>query len=478
MKCNPGFIKWFVAAVQAGRRPEEVLADPSLFLDYCLSHVYDYLCPEAKRILRALQTIPRHLSLAELAYFTSMECGSLNRAAQQLLSTNMVSMVSIKEGSSGETRYSLSELAREYLIKKQPLSESDARAIRERDTRLSRAGTETRGESKANPHSIYTIYSNTSGERIAARYLLDALRASNTHDYSSARDLVNTAKNLSPQFYEVHRIEAFLNAVTGNLNEARQCYENAIGLAPQSARLRLWYGGFLLRYMQDPDSALREFQAAEKISPDDPEPRLEAARACLQLFQFDQAEDALNALSGARSLLGVAKRKFWDTKLQLYQRKADYCLRSHETVGAINALEKFVSVYEECPLYIRDRHIADTLWRATGLALRCQSLVVELEERGRVNSLVEKLQTEQQGLIYDESKAVGPQRHRGIVTKIARNGQPFGWVTQDDGDEIFFFFNAVANLARGDAPKIGANMTFVLGINAHGPCAVQCKLEA
>jgi LuxR family transcriptional regulator, glucitol operon activator len=477
MKCNPGFIKWFVAAVQAGRRPEEVLADPSLFLDYCLSHVYEYLSQEAKRLLRPLQTIPRPLSLAELAYYTGMECTVLNNAIQQLLSTNMVMMASMKDGTNSETRYALSELAREYLLKKHPLSETDARALHEKENRLGRSRTETSGETRANPHSMYTIDSETAGERIAARYLLDALRAANRHDYSTARDFVVRAKDLSPHFYEVHRVEAYLNALTGNLDEARYCYDHAISIAPKSARLRYWYGGFLLRYMQDPDAALKEFRVGATLMPGDPEYRLEIARSCFQLHDFDQAEKELAVLGQPDDLLGVAKRKFWDTRLQLYQRKAEFALRGHESGAAITALEQFASVFEACPLYIRDRHIADTLGRATGLARRCATTVAELDENERSRTILERLQTEQQGFFYDESQQAPAIRHRGIITRLSKKGQRLGFVTQDGGEELFFHFNSVTNLRRGAAPRIGANMTFEIGMNATGPCAVNCILE-
>ena len=477
MKCNPGYIKWFVAAVQAGRRPEDVLLNPSLFLDYCLSHVHEYLCPEAKRLLGVLQTIPRHLSLAELAYYVNMETAPLNSAVQQLLSTNMVSMVSMKAGPSGETQYALSELAREYLLKKQPLLAEDAHILHDLDNRLRLASTETSGSSKANPYSIYTVDASTVGERIAARYLLDALHLTNRHDYSTARDKVNRAKDLSPHFYEVHRVEAFLNALTGNLDEARQCYDHAVTLAPNSARLRVWYGGFLLRYMQDPEGALREFREASKLAPTAPDHRLEIARAHFQMHQFDAAELELTGIAKSPYLVGLIKRKYWDTLLQLHQRKADFCLRSHDTVICVSALEKLADLYEDCPVYIRDRHVADTLDRAAVSAQRCLSLVIDKAERERVEAILERLRTEQEGLFYDTAVQSTTQRYRGIVTSLSHNGQRFGFVTPDKEKELFFHFSAVMNLARNQVPRINANMTFDIGMNANGRCAVNCRLE-
>jgi len=70
MKNNPAFIKWFVTAVQCGRRPEEVFARPELFLDFCLSNVYKYLSSVAILIANALVTVTGQHSQPVLAYLT------------------------------------------------------------------------------------------------------------------------------------------------------------------------------------------------------------------------------------------------------------------------------------------------------------------------------------------------------------------------------------------------------------------------
>lgn len=66
MNNNPLFIKWFVSAVQAGSRPEEVLAHPDLFLEFCMSNVYEHLSDPAKKVLKILLAIPDESTLAEV----------------------------------------------------------------------------------------------------------------------------------------------------------------------------------------------------------------------------------------------------------------------------------------------------------------------------------------------------------------------------------------------------------------------------
>ena len=61
MKGRPAYIKWFVSGIQAGKRPEEILAADGNFLDFCMSNVYEYLNGDSRAVLR------RHASVAWLS---------------------------------------------------------------------------------------------------------------------------------------------------------------------------------------------------------------------------------------------------------------------------------------------------------------------------------------------------------------------------------------------------------------------------
>ncbi len=78
MRNNPGYIKWFVSAVQAGQRPEDILENPDVFLDFCMSNVYHYLGDNSKLVLMSMQALPGHLSLTVLD-FTSHSRPSVYR---------------------------------------------------------------------------------------------------------------------------------------------------------------------------------------------------------------------------------------------------------------------------------------------------------------------------------------------------------------------------------------------------------------
>lgn len=72
MRNNPLHIKWFVSAVQAGKRPEEVLADESVFLKFCMSNVFDQINEDARTVVKTLLSLGGSYTVAELSYLTEM----------------------------------------------------------------------------------------------------------------------------------------------------------------------------------------------------------------------------------------------------------------------------------------------------------------------------------------------------------------------------------------------------------------------
>ena len=94
MDGHPAYIKWFVAGVQAGRRPEELIGDNALLLDYCMSNVYEYLDEPAKAVVRSMQVLPGPRNQAELAFLNGFDSQKVQSALLQLLTTNFAGMSS------------------------------------------------------------------------------------------------------------------------------------------------------------------------------------------------------------------------------------------------------------------------------------------------------------------------------------------------------------------------------------------------
>ena len=68
MNKNPLWLKWFVSGVQAGVRPEDLLAKPDDFLEFSMSNVYEYLSDGSRNVLQTMQVVPGKKSQAELSF--------------------------------------------------------------------------------------------------------------------------------------------------------------------------------------------------------------------------------------------------------------------------------------------------------------------------------------------------------------------------------------------------------------------------
>src|SRR5690606_33035188 len=89
MRNNPLHIKWFVSAVQAGQRPEAVLADEKMFLQFCLSNVFNVISDNGRKLVRTLLSLGGSYTVAELSFLIDLDQTNLFKAIGELTRTNM-----------------------------------------------------------------------------------------------------------------------------------------------------------------------------------------------------------------------------------------------------------------------------------------------------------------------------------------------------------------------------------------------------
>lgn len=369
---NPGWIKWLISVVQAGQRPEEACANPGLFLDFCMSNVHQYLDERSRNLLRAMLCVQGLRSQAELGFLTQMNIRDLRAAILQLLSTNMLIMDSQASGSTFESKYQIGELARIYLLKHHPISESEFVQFSNRQKVLAAAADDVRREQSTDPYALRSIATRSQSDLIVAKYLMDSLQRLQGGDNVGALELVDRAKSLAPGYYEVHRVESFIHAKAGNLAAARSSYECALELEPTSAALRVWYAGFLLRSLQDPEAALAQLAEAETLDPNAFAVQLETARAYVWQDRHDEASRSLELIA-ARNDLGVRQRKkVIALTLQLHQRRAESFVNNHNNQEALEALEDLKGAFESCPAHLQDSQMRARVGRTAFAAKRCE----------------------------------------------------------------------------------------------------------
>lgn len=346
MRNNPLHIKWFVSAVQIGKRPEEVLADESLFLKFCLSNVFDQISDDAKTIVRALLALGGAYAVAELSYLTEINEDSLLKAVQELMRTNMFLMTSSHLGNTYESSYELSQLARSYLSKFYPAGKEKQLQLITLKNKLVSAGEEQKKASLRNPLSPFTIHTRSRSDWVIAKHLRDALDLSKDRSFDEALKLVEKAKALAPDFYECFRVEGWINALMGNASQAYDSYERAIETEPSAANSRMMFAGFLLRDLHDAEKASEQLLKAMSLAPSSPEPKIEYARCCLYLANFDEAKRILNELASTSDCHERVRTKIIDLQIQTYCRSADFFHHNQEPTKAIEALDALMTYFD------------------------------------------------------------------------------------------------------------------------------------
>ena len=387
MNNNPLWIKWFVSAVQAGVRPEDLLDRPDAFLEFSMSNVYGYLSEASRTVLQTMQVVPGKKSQAELSFITDFGIDELQGALAELCTTNMVTMASTATGSSFETHYELAELPRTYLAKRHPVGRDVHGAITKKHRQLRAAGQELREAQKTNPYLARSLDLRSQGNLIVAKHLLNALDAAKRREFVAAEDHVSTAKRLAPEWYEVHRVDALVKAGEGNVTGAQQAFEGAIDLEPRSAPLRLRYGMFKLDHLDDPPGAIEELSLALAIDRDSLDCRLELVRAHQRDLAFEAARSQLNILFDHAPFLSQLKlRMLHDLEMQQWMRLGERLASTGDHERASRALESMRKSFHLCPEKMRDSKIRSRLTQVLPTARRILRFSQQKDVQNRVGA--------------------------------------------------------------------------------------------
>ncbi len=371
MKNNPGYIKWFVSAVQSGQRPEDVLDNSETFLEFCMSNVYNYLNKDSVNVLKSMQAVPGKHSQSELGFINNtIDTLDLQRALAQLLTTNMVNMYGSEKGSTYESTYDISELARAYLDISHPLVTSESLYFSRRRHQLVSQSEAFASSKGRDLYKVKTIVTRSKRDFVIAKTLYDVVNLIMRRDnLPAAKYKLDEARRLAPEYYEVRRVEAFLHTINKNLPAAQSAYEAAIQLEPKSAPLHYWYGLFLMRELDDIESALTELEKAQKIDPNSLQIQLDLLRCNLYLKDFDKAFEVDKNLLGQIDLLEDAVR-FYDLHLQVHIRYAEHLESQHKIKQAVERLELMINDYNDISTRLKDETMIMHIKKAIPTARR------------------------------------------------------------------------------------------------------------
>lgn len=355
---NPLAIKWFVNAVQAGARPEDVLArEKRTLLHFCLGNVYETLGAEAREVAELLAVAGRPLSLPAINHVMwGLDIDDLHTALLTLQASRFVSMKSTQQSGQYVSTYEIAPLAMDYITSTSFPEESRVERYMSSMRSLSLKHTEFSLQSSKDPYMVHSIKVRSREDTPIALLLNRALSACRGEDYGEATELLDQAKTLAPNYSEVHRVHAFVLAQQRRYSAAARLYDLAIQLDTTHAPTYCHYAGMLMRYMDDLQGALELMQRAEQLDTGAARLKIEVARVHLYLGHYEAALEKLDE-TDYMDLTQYQRIRLLDLKLQLRYKWAEHLLRVKDHVQALHHLNEMLQLYETIHLDLRDRRM-------------------------------------------------------------------------------------------------------------------------
>lgn len=286
---HPAFMRWFVAGVQSGKRPEDLLKNNALLLDYCMSNVYSYLSPSARDLLSIMLIVQGARNQSELAFLSEASAEKLQSVLYELMNTNFVAMSDIGTDNVSETLYNLTDFARKYLSQHHGPAPERGRAIRSKREALNQLGRGLRVHDLGNSADPRRLAIRGAGDFPLVKLLKDALSKADIGQFDTAHKLCGECQALSPTYAEGWRVEGIIFSLEGNYHEASAAFENSLERDPDAATLNFHCGSWYVETAYDVERGLSLLQKAVRIDPELHEAIAEIAWAHFSLGSFQDA---------------------------------------------------------------------------------------------------------------------------------------------------------------------------------------------
>jgi LuxR family transcriptional regulator, glucitol operon activator len=504
---NPLLIRWFVSSVAAGADPSQMMFGAKRSFDeaitFCFENLFERLSSDSQRLLHVLAAARRPLSRAQMIMITGTDSRAVDASLTVLHNSSMVRRLPHAESQ----QYSLTDIAEKFVTRLAPPTQEVMHQVT-RSLRELRELAQDDAVTRARYEYDWTIveYDRANPDHaIAAAFLKKAIREKKRGTYQQAEDFVTKAKELAPGFSEVWRVEAILLSARRQIFQAEKAFEEAIQLAPNSARLRYAFGHFLLDMDVDLDRALVEVNRAIELSGEDPT-FLTAKALCLtRLGRYSEATTIYEAL-----LLSLGtRRRQWrvvtrDQAIECYRRWMEGDRQMRDWPALIEHFRRANQIYKEAldkgdfdektttkayrafdeiaraAISSREPEVARVLWQE--VAIHSDAFVIGLlEEVGSVRRVAQEFSAEWRGPFSNRGVPVAALEelswegspNLGIVQKLS---DQFGFLLGDDGRRLFFSMLSVAPRSAKENLRVGGRVRFAIGENEEGPCAVSVRL--
>lgn len=228
LRYSPLSIRWYLQAIETGANPQAMLADQSDLLSYCIANVLDRVSDEARLILVALMLHEEASTESQLVQFTSLSVSQVRKATQELVQGSLVRYTVLGDL---QTSIEISDAAKDFLRSRDEHDDEQHLAISANIERARTSEQKRRMTEQKAGLAPWVVRIRTDADSAVADLLHKAVYASRTNDFATLKAQLEAARQLSPDFWEVYRVEAFIQSQRGNTGQASALFEQAYELA-------------------------------------------------------------------------------------------------------------------------------------------------------------------------------------------------------------------------------------------------------
>ncbi|MFJ5639857.1 NB-ARC domain-containing protein [Streptomyces sp. NPDC093223] len=374
LRYSPLAVRWYILSVEAGEQPNLALANQEALLDFCVRSVYESVTPDTQSVLLTLFALERDATFDELAILTDASVDALRRSIHELLNGSLVRLDNDADGSL-VSRVSLTEAAKSFLRRVSPPNAAAVSVILEREQDFRRSAERRRNDEKARKLAPNVVRTRTSNDEPVAHLLRKALSESKDGKFSQSIDLVEKARSMSPDFWEVDRVQGFILSAQGNIEGASSAYLAALRKSRASddnlaeAVIAYFFAGHLARKAHEVQSAAEYARIAHKHF-NSAETAQTLGSYLIWMLEFNEGqallEWALERAEGRIKLITltalVDSWRRWSEYLLDHEHRAleaadkaqaGFSIGDQEIRGGVSDLRLFDAVLESLSQYIR-----------------------------------------------------------------------------------------------------------------------------
>lgn len=489
---SPLSIKWYITSIFFGTDPVVILSNKDGLVEFSMSNIIDNLSLTEIEVLWLLLVEGKPLSYGELDYYINPKHSHLLISSINKLSTTSM----LRTSSKGN--YDINNMAKDYLKTYRVPNTEFIKDVTKKRQVLNRMLQEIKTKNEADPYNPRSLFSNLKNEntKIASYYLINALEHSSKRDWENAENMIKKAENVAPDYFEVYKIKAFINAESGNLMDAITSYRIAIENAHddiEKASVCYLFSVFYTIKIQDYIMAKELIEEAQKYAGKEPRITLERGRVHMYLGEFEKALEIFESIDTKELRTDKLLNQYASKVSELYRRMAgnynnrDLKLKYVYLEKSINELNKLRHIDPMTCVVLMKALIDLTYIFSYEPALKLfissfegNMTLIQNNSSGYVNRLRVRIDNNESllpekivrngmnlGISFSERAKNITNKNKGIITKITDS---FGFIRNAYGDYYFKVFDL-----KYDNPVVGDKVIFELRDSVKGPKAVRIK---